>query len=99
MATLDIAAKGNPSLVYCTSILTEFLQQIGVLPDVTKAFHQKSVLGGEAGEAVVVLTTIDGSTFHDWDLLEHLPRLASDTVGFPTWSVVSSIIKEAYFVS
>jgi hypothetical protein len=87
MTTLDVAAKGTPSLVYSASIVTDFVKQLKLLPEITESFHNTSSL---VGKASVSLTAVDGSTFHDWDLLNHLSKLASDDAGFPTISIMSS---------
>lgn len=96
MATLDIASKGAPSLVYSSSILAAFLRKLQVLPDAPTALHKKPNLGGNN---VVTLTLVDGSTFHDWSLLNHLAKLASEAAGSPTFDIVSLLLDRHYFVA
>ncbi|KAL2209456.1 glutamyl-tRNA synthetase [Sarocladium strictum] len=88
MTTLDVAAKGTPSLVYSAFIVKDFVKQLKLLPEITESFHNTSSL---VGKASVSLTAVDGSTFHDWDLLNHLSKLASDAAGFPTISIMKWI--------
>lgn len=90
MATLDIASKGPPHLIYSTSILASFLHEQSTLHDIKKDLINNSHINGSA----VVLKLPDGSTFKDEEVIEYMSKLA--TPGSTALSTVSHSPKQFY---
>jgi glutamyl-tRNA synthetase len=85
MASLDIASKGTPSLVYPSSIIASFLQQSNSHSDLSKNFKDGANVNGSAATE---LRLPDGGRFNDAAALEHLLKLATDACGFPMFCTV-----------
>jgi hypothetical protein len=85
MASLDIASKGTPSVVYPSSIIASFLQQSNDHFDLNKNFKDGANVNGSAA---LELRLPNRGKFNDAAALEYLLRLATDTCGFPKFSTV-----------
>ena len=85
MATLDVASKGTPSLVYPISIITAFLQRGNILTNVKSNIDGGNTVGASVA---VRLTLSNGTSFDDRSLLQYLAKLAADAVSSPPISIV-----------
>jgi hypothetical protein len=64
--SLDIAARGKPSLVFATSIFRASLQRHQVLADLRKNIHDVKAL---EGDGAVKITLPDGTIHRDENAL------------------------------